>query len=759
MARVNENASQVAETKARINQFTTQVKNMQTQGSVKVGIENFIAPGEVYDTGRDTVVASLKTALGNAAGIKPGNESNNEMYQAITKGLTNAQYKAAANIMTAAALGNESLTKYHNAAIADVKAAGEGVADIALVQVGAFGSSSMPAGEYFNNGTELDKHVGASIEFNLQASRQNDEWEHMYPTVTLDPSDIGMEVDINLLYVHQQVRHSMNKKDNAPFKRRNILDSITDATVFDDNTIKFHPYFKEDVDGDYREFFVPEALKEPTFPVSDSHTVRTNPLKFNTGPKPLMSLSAHPGSVGSSSRDETDEFDPRFRMQSLYVLVSKPDQKPANDEGQLVEFPTLNLPKSAFQLVQEGNMRTMRLQFRDNLFTLHGDRKDVAGNPVEALAEVKNGEYLVSFEVEVTSEINLQDGIEKNSRAFLTLTRITDKNGVIVGMEKGPGKVIKDSMQLTPYGYDWAATLSNANRRSRGTLLDNQAEVERYKTTLQSPITMQKPVGSQSAGPEESQVANLILAARLRNNAQAGTKTLNYEATLEDVYRGHTQKYEVAHIEGVGRWYVHPWYQRELFDADLQISALQSSDVPGELRVAMLNVIRDMITRAFVESRFEPALQVYSKYTMSRPKIGILTDPVISNWLWQSGDTRSLGEGFEFYIDHTYDSRFADTIRWYFSTTNEGFHALHFGAFLWVSELVTTTSMSRDNRIADELTVQPRCEHIVNCPIMGRIDVKNLSKYVRQAPNISVRTKTALKDAVVVEDVPVKPAP
>lgn len=754
MAKYNVVGSPVADCKERITHFNALVKN--GTGGSSVGVENYISANQSYDTKRDVLLKKIETCIGKSADV--GNEAYEEgnLTEALTQNYTRAQKRAAEIIAGAACCGNEGLKQYHAAAIADVGQAKMGVIDANQVQFGTFGSSSMVAGEYFNNGTELDKHVGASIEFNLQSARQNDEWEHMFPTVTLDPSDIGMEVDINLLYIHQQVRHGMNRADNAPYKRRNLLDAVTDPSVFDDNTIKFFPYFKEDPQGDYREFFLPETKKAPAFPISDSHTVRTNPLLFGTAQKPLLSLSAHPGSVGSSSRDETDEFDPRFRLQDIYILVSKPGEDPANLEGQVVHYSTLNLPKSAFQLAQEGNRRTVLLNFRDAKFALSGDRKDCLGNDIEALATLKDQGYTLAFSIEASSEINLQDGIEKHSRAFLSLEALTNKQNVSLDMTTGPGKTLISGFKLTPVAYEYGAMLSNANRRSRGTLLDNQAEAERYKTTLQSPITMQRPP-SGSVAPEESQVANLILTARMRNNTQAGTKVLNYEETLEDVVKTHINKYEVASIEGVGRWYVHPWYERKTFDAELQIAALQSSDVPGELRCALLNVLRDQVNRAFLESRFEPALQVYSKYTMSRPKVGILTDPVIRNWLWQAGDVRSLGEGFDFYIDHTYDERFRNTIRWYFSTTSEGFHALHAGAFLWVSELVTTTNTSRDNRVAEELTVQPRCEHVWCCPIMGRLDVVNMSKYITGAPAINVNSRTALADAVVDPDVDVTP--
>lgn len=741
MARHEYVENQLMHTKARIEEFDAKAKNNSTSKSVRLGLENWTSANEVRSPDRKGLENEVATIFGAHNTGAWGTE------------LTTAQKQAAGTILGIASLGNEAIDSYHRAATAPVTSARDGVRDAAQLSSGRHGHSSLGL-EYFNNDVVLDRHVGASIEFNLQAARQNDEWEHMFPTVALDPSDIGMEVDINILYVHQQVRHAMNRKDNAPFKRRNILDGVSDPTVFDDNTIKFYPYFKEDKAGDYREFFVSEELKEPSYPISDSHVVRTNPLLFGTAAKPLLSLSAHPGSTGSSSRDETDEFDPRFRLREIFVLVSDQDQDPAKGEGVLVQFPTVNLPKSAFQLAQEGNARTMLLQFRDAKFNFGGDRKDVRGNEVPALAELKNAEYRVTFTVRINAEVNLQDGMEKYNDGQMTIESIMDKNGVQLAMDKGEGKAVLDTFKLKLYAYNYDNTLSNANRRSRGTLLDNQKEVERLKTTLQSPLTMQKPVNGQVA-PEEDQVANLILAARMRNNANAGTKLLNYEETLDEVVRGHHNKYDVANIEGVGRWYVHPWYERKVFDADLQVAALQSSDVAGELRSALLVMLRDQVVRAFRDTRMGPALQAYTKYQVSKPKIGILTDPVIHNWLWQTGDQRTLGEGFDFFIDYTYDDRFVDVIRWYFATASEGFNALHFGAFLWIPELVVTTSMSRDNRIADELTVQPRCEHVVNTPILGRVDVKNMHKYLNTAPAINARVERPLSNAITKEEIPV----
>ena len=67
--------------------------------------------------------------------------------------------------------------------------------------------------EYFND-VKLDTHLAASVAFNMQAARQSAFCEAFFRTVTIDPSECGMLVEINKTMVFRSVRHAMHDKDS-----------------------------------------------------------------------------------------------------------------------------------------------------------------------------------------------------------------------------------------------------------------------------------------------------------------------------------------------------------------------------------------------------------------------------------------------------------------------------------------------------------------------------------------------------------------
>ena len=216
------------------------------------------------------------------------------------------------------------------------------------------------------------------------------------------------------------------------------------------------------------------------------------------------------------------------------------------------------------------------------------------------------------------------------------------------------------------------------------------------------------------------------------------TKLLNYTETLADVYAGMVDPYQTVSIEGVGRHYVAPWYEAAVFDVRSRIAALQSTDVSDAIREALLIQLRDQVTRAYQQSRFQPALEMLSGYTQSRPKVIIGTDVVTANWLWEKGDLRTLGDAFEYKIVTTNDKRFYGRIQWAFQVGDGGYSPLNFGNMLWVPELVSDTNLTRNDGVANELTVQPRNYHVVNCPVTGVIAVTGLHDYLKGKPSIGV---------------------
>ena len=59
---------------------------------------------------------------------------------------------------------------------------------------------------------------------------------------------------------------------------------------------------------------------------------------------------------------------------------------------------------------------------------------------------------------------------------------------------------------------------------------------------------------------------------------------------------------------------------------------------------------------------------------------------------------------------------------------------LNFGNMVWAPELVLTANLSRGNTYSRETVVQPRFLFIVNTPVMGLLEVKNIPDTLNKVP-------------------------
>ena len=695
-----------------------------------VGVEGYndIQANALRDQAATAVVGQLSTQL---VSVLPGMES-----------LTEAQKEAAAIV----AMARANPVQYAEAAMrTDFPALEAYSADAPMLTGGRHGSQDSDALalglEYFNE-TTLDKHMAASLVFNVQAARQGEFAETFFPTLTIDPTECGLLIEIQKTMIHRGVRHALHDKDSQGYQRRNILDAATDYTVLEDRSIDFVPYMNED--GTRDDLFIPASMKAPENVVLGNYSVRTNPLLITGTKKNLMRLSAHPGLVTSGVLDESDEFDGRFALNEMYFLVKKTGE--ADSAGKLVKFKTVNLARASFNKTQEGDGRELSLEFRGASFALTADTVDaVAGAHVPALADLAAGGYKLQFTVTAHANVNIQTGIEDFMASAIEVTGLVNADNAKVDPTAGAGKALVDAISIKPFAYNYKATRSNSNRRSKGLLVDSITERERYKITLGSPITSRKPIGR----TDNSQALNdLITAARMRNDNLAITKLLNYSETLADVVKGISDPYQVVSIEGAGRHYIAPWYEELEFDVQKQTAALQTTDAADALRAGILLQLRDQVTRAYQTSRFQPALEMLSGYTQSKPKVIIGTDIVTANWLWEKGDLRTLGDAFEYQIVTTNDKRFYGRIQWAFQVGNGGYSPLNFGNMLWVPELVTDTNLTRNDAVANELTVQPRNYHVVNCPVTGVVTMKGLHDYIQGKPSIGVQLTQSLDSLI-----------
>lgn len=704
----------------------TEVADKKAVGSV-VGLEGYTdmaAHGTRVQT-EEKLVGKIKSAIaqqGAAFGI-------------AAEEFTGSQLEAGAMILMAAG----SPKAYAHAAMSENYPALEsGDVEGPAINTGVggmmdYGMQSIGL-EYFTD-QSLDKHMAASFRFNMQAARQDHFSETIMPTIVADPTEAGLLIEIKKTMVHRAVRHAIKDEDNRPYNRRNILDGATDASVLEDQAIAVVPYRL--ADGANADEFISEDLYQPREKEVGDYSVPTAPLAFGKKHN-LLRLSAHPGLVTSGVLDESDELNGRVELGELYFTVGKKGGKA--EDLQLMCIKTANRARSTFNKSQEGDGMEMTLNFTGATFTLSGDSVDVDKAPILAADELGSNEYNLNFTVDVKNSLNIQTGLEKPMVSEVEVVGLQDESGDKVGHNSGKGKVIVDSIEIKPVGYTYLATRSNANRRTKGLLIDSVVERERYKIQLGSPLTSRKPIGRED---NSQAIEDLITAARVRNSNQCVTKILNVTDVLKETIKsiGTGNQYEVPSIEGVGRHYVRPWYDEANINVNNLVSTLDSKDVDENLTSVILGVIREQVVRAMQESRFQPALEMLSGYTMTKPQVIVGTDVVIANWIERTADKRTLGDQFKYEVVTTNDNRWHGRIQWFFKVGEGegGLNPLNFGNHIWVPELITDTNLTRNEGTANEVTVQPRNTHIVNCPITGVVNVEGIHELINsRTPQASV---------------------
>lgn len=692
-----------------------------------VGVENYQTPQ--HHAQRNQTEANIIQA------IKAGFAADQTVHGIGAESFTEAQYQAGAMVVMAASNPSAFAKRAssENYGILD-----ESDRDAVLHLNGRAGH--MDTGyksigmEYFNN-TSLDTHMAASFRFNMQAARQDNFSETIMPTIVADPTDAGLLIEIKKTVIHRAVKHATRDADNIPYNRRNILDAATDASLLADNAMAVVPYRLED--GSNKDQFIEEALFAPEVRQVGDYTVPTAPLKFGVKHN-LLRLSAHKGLVSSGILDESDELNGRIDLAHLYFTIGKKGGSAA--DRQLMKVTTTNRPRSTFNKTQEGDGMEMGLVFTGSMFSISGDTKDVDGNPLLAADDLGSQGYRLNFTVDVNNSVNIQTGIEKSMASIVEKVAIIDTDGNKLSTTEGGSGTVAENLEIIAVGYDYQATRSLSNFRVKGLLVDSIAERERYKIQLGSPITSRKPINRED---NSEMLEDLITVARTRNSNLCVTKILNVTEILKDVVKtmGTGDAYEIPSIEGVGRHYVRPWYDEANLNVPNLVSTLDTKDVDSNLSSLLLGVIREQVVRAIQESRFQPALEMLSGYTMTAPEVIIGTDVVIANWLERTADPRTLGDRFKFQVVTTNDSRWIGRIQWFFKVgANEGgINPLNFGNHLWIPELITDTNLTRNEGTANELTVQPRNTHIVHCPITGVVNVEGIRELIQsRAPQANV---------------------
>lgn len=641
--------------------------------------------------------------------------------------LSDVQLEAAT--MTALAAGNP--IGYARAAMESRAHASDGVGLVAY-QTGGVGGTldyrdEVASMEAFDE-QQLANMIPYSIAFNAQASRQDEFSETFYKTVVVSPEKGGLDISVDRVTVFNAIRRSVKGK-TTDFSQRNLVEAVADASILADESTVVVPFLREDDSNS--DVFVDTALVAPTVRVVGGVDVRTAPLKVGQDVD-ILGLSSHPGLLNAGILDHTDALDSRMNLQKLYV--KKGDS--------VLSFNVSRLPRNGFLKSIEGADREMQLNFVTDALTLNKDTRAVDGAVPPAIQAIADAEYTVRLSVKVTGDAHVEFGTISIGAMPMKVNGIEDVDGNEVSIASGPGKTIADSLRdMEVIGYDLNASRTNSNRRTRGLLLNNNRETERFAIPLGSPISVPSPIGSNR---DTRDLESLVTAARIRNSNNAVTTLLNYADTLRAFVTNRRLGHGVPAIEGIARHVVVPFFEESDLYLNQVINSIKSKDRAEDISAVLVNKIRDVVYRMYRDSGIQTALDT-SSFGSKKPTLLVGTDSIIQRHLMVQGDNRTFGIAFEdAKVVTSFDSRVDNKI--FLTFTREGTEGrpdpLSFGTHAWIPELTSSIMVQRDGATYQEAMVQPRSRHINNLPIMAVINVHGMEDVLTEKASIDFNDVT-----------------
>ena len=586
---------------------------------------------------------------------------------------------------------------------------------VTMGDAGAIDTREVAALEAFDD-RELREHLPTSIVFNVYGARQDEFAEAFYPTVVVTPDQAGLDVSVSRMLVFSEVRRATGAAAN--FNKKNLIDAAVDATILADEHTALVPARLSD--NSNASFFVPSTLVASYFKDVAGVAVPTAPLAMGKTVD-LIGISQYQPLIGAGILDSTDSLDARIVLQRLILQVA------AGEAG--VAFNVERLPRASFVKSVEGNYREMNLQFATQDLVINAGTRQVDGSTVAEFADITSNNYTVRLSVAVNGTANVEIGNVKLFASAIEVASITDASGNLVSTAGGAGATIKAALEaMTIAGYELKAARTNANRRTRGLILDTTVETERYTIPLGSPISVPSPA---SSNRDAADLKALIAASRIRNSNNAVTTLLNSAASLKAYLAGPKRKDALPQVGGIGRFLVEPFFEEHDLDLELSINSIKSHEKAADVSAVLINAIRDVSYRMYRDSRYRAALDALTAGTGAEPTLVVGTDEVLVRHLMVDGDTRTFGAGFKsFEIVASKDRRVANKIFITFrrDEAKSAADALSFGTHAWIPELASTIVVSRNGATTKETMVQPRSLHVTHLPILAQINVQNLSK-------------------------------
>lgn len=559
-----------------------------------------------------------------------------------------------------------------------------------------------------------------SIIYNLLSSRQDEFGETFFPTIVINPNEVGITLSVKLFYVYNDFKRSANGA-LANYGRKSVIRAYADADILKNELTKVVPVLRTGGGADDNtDKFVPVATVPGwSVPLGSNITVPTAALKVDTKVD-LIGISQTNELLNSGIMGPSDALDTFIKLESVFVRVTD------GTNTNVIKINTENLPASTFTYAPQGNYRKMMLAMDTDGVVLDSNTTAVTGGAATALNEL--GTHKARVQLSINGSVSLDKGDGSVSRGSLSLVALRNAAGQLItgtAFEALAEKLATAEV----IGYTLQAYRANSNIRQRGQLLDSQIEFRAIPVPYRSPMSVLMPAIN-AGGDDNTALQTLITTTGIRVSNEAVGALLKAQAALSQYNAVADANGELPEMAAIGHFYVKPVSFTEAINLAETVDSLKSHERFKDIRASLIEKLRFYANEMYRQSEYKAAAAVLTGNTGFKPTVIVGTDPVIANYLQLDGDLRDLGETFDLKIVSTLDDRVKGKIFLTFGVfdaqRNTNVNPLNFGNMLYSPEMTTVMPVSRDGQVSKELIVTPRFVHNVNLPVMTLLTVSNL---------------------------------
>lgn len=559
-----------------------------------------------------------------------------------------------------------------------------------------------------------------SIVYNLLASRQDEFGETLFPTITINPAEVGILISVKMFYVYNDFKRSVTGA-LADYGRVSVIRAYADHEILKNELTRAIPVLRTGGGSDDNsDKFAPAADVTPwTEALSSNVSVQTSALKVDTRID-LIGISQTNELLNSGLMGPSDTLDAFVELRAVYLKITD------GTETDVIRVSTEHVPSRLFTYAPQGNSRRMILTLDSDGIVLDKDTLTTKSVAPKVLTELADNQVRLHLSVSGSVILDKSEATVNHG----TVSLVTARNNAGQLVNDAAFKALADKFATAEIVYhEIKAYRANSNIRQRGQLLDSQIEYRVVQVPYRSPISVIAPT-IQVAPEDTSVLQTLITTTGIRISNDAVTAALNAITKLASYKPVANRNGDLPELSDIGHYYTKPTYYHEDVNMTTTVDSRTSHEKIKDIRAALVEKIRFYANELYRSSEYQAAAAVLTGNIGFKPTVIVATDPVIKNYIMADGELRTLGESFDVKVVSTLDHRFAGKIMITFgvfdATRNTAVNPLNSGNMLYAPEIVTTMPVSRDGQVSNEVIVSGRWIHIWNLPVIATMNVTGL---------------------------------